>query len=449
VETIDLEYEIYLALWLVVPVLLFMLYTRRDTPGGFLVFAYLLGFITSHWFGALAHASPWSTFEDSTDTIIGFRYSSYALIALAAGTILIQKFRPVRWPRRHEVFEIAHQQSKLVELEHVARKLFLPVGIGSWIATFTPLASLPSASAVLSVGKQCLLLGVCLICWSAWHLGQKRRFTIFLLLSGLLPIVTVVSSGFIGYGIVMVTTILAFVAMFYRPRWHLLVGLTLMLYGGVSLWVTYAEHRNDIRASVWGGESTWDSLSKFLTTLSEVGPFNPANPEHLEAVDLRLNQNMLVGAAVRTTPALVPFRNGDTFYAAVAAVVPRALWPDKPVVAGSGNYVSEHTLIGFAEGTSVGMGQVFEFYVNFGTVGIVVGFVLLGALLRYFDVRLAEALMRNDWQTVMYVFLIGSGLLLAGGSLTEVTACAAAGWVTAWGLSHALSSMARRNRVAF
>jgi hypothetical protein len=444
-DAIDLEYEFYLVLWLAAPVLLLMLYTRRGTPGGFLVYTYLLGVITSHWFGALAHASPWSTFADSTDTIIGFRYSSYALIALVAGTMLIERFRSVRWPR----FEIAHQRSELVDLQRIALKLFLPIGIGSWIATFTPLASLPSADAVLSVGKQCLLLGVCFLCWSTWHLGQKRRFTMFLLLSGMLPIVTVISSGFIGYGIVMVTTVLAFVAAFYRPRWRLLVGLVLILYGGVSLWVTYAARRNDIRASVWGGESAVSTLNKLITTLSEFEPFDLTNPVHLESVDSRLNQNMLVGAAVRTTPALVPFRNGETVYAAVAAVIPRAIWPDKPAVGGSGTYVSEHTLIGFAEGTSVGMGQVFELYINFGTTGVVVGFILLGALLRYLDVRLAEALMRNDWQTVMYVFLIGSGLLLTGGSLTEVAVCASAGWVSAWGLSRVFSSIARRNRVAF
>jgi hypothetical protein len=448
-ETIDLEYELYLALWLAAPVLLFMLYTRRGTPGGFLVYTYLISIITSHWFGALAHASPWSHFVDSSETVVGFRYSSYALIAFVAGTMLTEKFRQVRSPRPQDFLEITDQQSKLVELERIALRFFLPIGLGSWIATFTPLASLPSADAALSVGKGCLLLGVCLMSWSAWHLGQKRRLTILLLLSGILPVVTVVTSGFIGYGIAMVTTVLAFVAMFYRPRWRLLVGLVLILYGGVSLWVTYAEYRDTIRTSVWGGEAAATSFDKLVTMLSDFRPFDLANPDHLESVDSRLNQNMLVGAAVHTTPALVPFRNGETVYAAMAAVVPRALWPDKPTVGGSGTYVSEHTLIRFAEGTSVGMGQVFEFYINFGTAGIVVGFILVGALLRYMDIRLVEALIRNDWPTVMYVFLIGSGLLLSGGSLAEMAACAAAGWVCAWGLLRVLSFIARRNRVAF
>ncbi len=47
--------------------------------------------------------------------------------------------------------------------------------------------------------------------------------------------------------------------------------------------------------------------------------------------------------------------------------IPRALWPNKPVVGGSGDLVSTYTGIRFADGTSVGIGQVLESFVNFGT----------------------------------------------------------------------------------
>jgi hypothetical protein len=326
----------------------------------------------------------------------------------------------------------------LEELDRIGKKLFLPIGIISWLATFTPLTELPSATAVLSVGRQCIVLAICLLCWSAWYRGHRARFVGWLAMSAVLPVVTVVSAGFIGYGIVMVTTILAFTAMFYRPRRVLLLGLLALLYGGVSLWVTYAPHRNEIRASVWGGQGAATSFDKVLTMLSELGPFDFSNRDHLEALDLRLNQNFLVGVTVRTTPTYVPFRNGETIYAALAAVIPRAIWPDKPEVAGSGTYVSQHTMMSFGEGTSVGMGQVIEFYINFGTAGIVIGFLGLGALLRYMDMRLVEALAHNDWRFVVLIFLMGSGMLQAGGSLTEVTSSSVSGWVVASVLSHIL-----------
>ena len=437
VESIDLEYLIYLGLWVALPTLMFLLHSRRGGIGGFLVYSYLLVFLVAHWFGALAHASPWATFVDPTDTIIGFRYSTYALIALCVGASLIEIARP---PRHYSIDDAksAERQATLEELDQLGRRLFLPIGILSWICTYTPLTDLPSASAVLSVGKQCLVLAICLLCWSSWYRGQRSRFTGWLAASALLPVVTVVSAGFIGYGIVMVTTILSFVAMFYRPRRVLLIGLLAMLYCGVSLWITYAEHRNEIRASVWGGESAATSFNKVLEVFWGIRPFDYSNPEHLDALDLRLNQNSLVGAAIRNTPTLVAFREGETIYAALAAVIPRAIWPDKPVGAGSGTYVSQHTLIPFAEGTSVGMGQVLELYINFGTAGIVIGFIVLGALLRYMDVLLVEALTRNDWRFVMLMFLVGSGMLQAGGSLAEISASSASGWVVATALAHIL-----------
>ncbi|MEQ1517110.1 MAG: hypothetical protein ABL931_11550 [Usitatibacteraceae bacterium] len=440
-NSVDIAFFVYLAAWLALPAVLFMVHTRNHAPGGFLVYTYIFGFIMSHWFGALAHASPWNNFSDSTNTVVGFRYSTIGMFALAAGALLIDVVRPLdlrqhshHVPKRMRATQIRSLQS----LDQLAAKTYMPIGIIAWLASFTALSSLPSAGAILSVGKQCLLLGMCLLCWSAWHQGNRSRVTLLLGLSALLPVATVLSSGFIGYGIVMVVTILAFIAMFYRPRWHLLACLALLLYGGVSLWVTYAAHRNEIRASVWGGENTSNRIDKLTKMISEFGPFDITDQTHLYYVDLRLNQNELVGAAIATTPAMVPFRDGETIYAAMAAVIPRFLWPDKPAVGGSGDYVSQHTLITFAANTSVGMGQVLEFYINFGLTGVIVGFALLGMALRYLDMRLAESLVASDWNTVMLVFLVGSGLLQAGGSLMEVAASAATGWVLSTALAYIL-----------
>src|SRR5262249_30725008 len=120
------------------------------------------------------------------------------------------------------------------------------------------------------------------------------------------------------------------------------------------------------------------------------------------------------------------FANGETILEAVLAPIPRALWPDKPSAAGSGDLVTRFTGVPFAEGTSVGIGQVMELYVNFATPGVFVGFIVLGAVLAYVDAKAAHYRDVGDWHRFTLWFLPGLSLLQLGGSLVEVTSSAAA-----------------------
>jgi hypothetical protein len=98
-------------------------------------------------------------------------------------------------------------------------------------------------------------------------------------------------------------------------------------------------------------------------------------------------------------------------------MLPRVLWPEKPVFAGSGDLVSRYTGRRFAEGTSVGVGQVLESYINFGTVGVVLGFLLLGAILTNVHVIARRRLLAGDQQSFVLWFVVGTAMLRPGGSL--------------------------------
>ncbi|MEO8112745.1 MAG: hypothetical protein ABI655_00095, partial [Phenylobacterium sp.] len=115
------------------------------------------------------------------------------------------------------------------------------------------------------------------------------------------------------------------------------------------------------------------------------------------------------------------------------ALVPRALWPDKPVFGGSPAIVSEMTGLHLNPNTSFGVGNVMEFQVNFGTPGVIVGFLSLGWLIGMFDVRAALAESRGDLSRAMLFFLPGAALLQPIGSMVELAGGAAAGWVAALG----------------
>jgi hypothetical protein len=200
----------------------------------------------------------------------------------------------------------------------------------------------------------------------------------------------------------------------------------------MSLYVTYMRDRTDIREVVWGGESVTARLNRLEDTFLNLELFDIYNVDHLQRVDLRLNQNYLVGMGVEYLDQHPDsFANGETILEAVFAPIPRALWPDKPSAAGSGDLVSRFTGIQFAEGTSVGIGQVMELYVNFGTPGVFLGFIILGAVLAYVDAQAARYRNSGEWHRFTMWFLPGLSLLQLGGSLVEVTSSAAAAIVVA------------------
>lgn len=422
-EVIDGEYYLYLALWLLVPAVLFVAHGRGGRLTGILLYSYYVAFFMAHWVGALVHASPWQEFLESSNTITGFRLSTYGLLALALGALVVRSGPPR--PRAQAGPMGRNPMDAFDDLAGV----YLAAGAVFWVLALTPVADLPGAGAALGSGRLCAVYGICLFCWSAWRKGDWARFRLWISAAVVLPAITVLTQGFIGYGITMLAMIVVFVAMFYRPRWRLGAGFVLGIYAGMSLWVAYGTHRTAIREAVWGEQGFDSRLTALWTTLQSIEPFDFSNPAHLEKIDERLNQNFLVGAAMQTTPLFVPYAYGETLYLAVLAIIPRAVWPDKPQVGGSGDYVSRHTMIEFARGTSVGMGQVLEFYINFGVPCVLLGFFCLGAFLRWLDVRFVTALERGDVGRAQFNFLVGVGALHAGGSLTEIVASMGGGAV--------------------
>jgi len=93
---------------------------------------------------------------------------------------------------------------------------------------------------------------------------------------------------------------------------------------------------------------------------------------------------------------------------------------------GAGRVVTEYTGISFAEYTSVGVGQVMEFYINFGTTSVAVGFALFAGILAMLDLRARTALDQADSVGFSGFYVLGMAFQQIGGSLMEVAASAAA-----------------------
>jgi hypothetical protein len=103
-------------------------------------------------------------------------------------------------------------------------------------------------------------------------------------------------------------------------------------------------------------------------------------------------------------------------------------------VGGGGSLVTEYTGIPFEEGTSVGAGQVLEFYVNFGLLGVLAGFAGLGFLLMRLDLGMMRAFAAGDAPGILLCAMPGLSLLQPGGNLIEILVAFVGAILGAWAL---------------
>lgn len=424
------------ALWLGTAALLLFRHWRSGKGVGIL-FTYMLSFGMLHWVAPALYLLPWYDTPQRELTAEGLKQSAVAMLALAAG-VEVAFWKAGRW-----IGPITSAPKFAVDPRF--GRLYLIAG-GVVYGVVAPFArSLPSIGAVVSTGSTLIVVGLALNCWNAWRERSQRRLWLWLAATCLLPLVTVVFQGFLGYGFAAMLSVFAVVASFYRPRWKLIVVGSALAYVGVSVFVTYMRDRDDIRAVVWSGGTFGDRMERMSTSFSEGEWFDIHNVDQLQRMDLRLNQDYLVGlAAVRLQRGQVDFARGSTLRDAVLAIVPRAVWPDKPMSAGSGNLVPRFTGIAESDETSIGIGQVMECYINFGTPGLLVGFFGIGVLLVLFDQGAVRALQRGDAATFTAWFLPGICLLQIGGSFVEVTSMAGASLVLVYVLSHLTSRLIPR-----
>ena len=120
-------------------------------------------------------------------------------------------------------------------------------------------------------------------------------------------------------------------------------------------------------------------------------------------------------------------------YDGMLALIPRAVWPDKPTTGGSGETVAQMTGLKLNQDTSWGVGNVMEFYINFGVAGVIGGFLTLGGLIGFLDLRAAAAERRGDLAQVIVYFLPGVALTQPGASLVEISGSTGAALLAAYG----------------
>lgn len=125
-----------------------------------------------------------------------------------------------------------------------------------------------------------------------------------------------------------------------------------------------------------------------------------------ETATRRISHTWLLAHVVEKSPAVVPFWGGETYKPLFTAMIPRALWPGKPLEITGGIFGKRYGLIPPESRTSLNLPWHVELYANFGNVGVLIGMALIGAFLAVLD-KLLNAPGRRDLEMG-----IGLGVLI-------------------------------------
>ncbi|MDG1953018.1 MAG: hypothetical protein P8J52_10540 [Gammaproteobacteria bacterium] len=234
-----------------------------------------------------------------------------------------------------------------------------------------------------------------LLCYDVFQKGKNLKFGYIAILFVIIP--TFTASGTKFKEIVFLVIVAAFWT--WRP-WvnsrKQIARSRRILIGSASLALILF-----IFGSFWEGglKGSWRSLKKSefelseesRGTLSNLGRFG--NQFMNETLDFRfedgnialikrvdtINQFQLV---LNRVPQVIPHQNGDILNQTFAHITkPRFLFPNKENLGSDSEFAEKYAGLTVASNTSVGIGYMAEFYVDFGIIGVVLGSFSLGLVI--------------------------------------------------------------------
>lgn len=407
---------------------------RRHVLSLGLPFAYCALLLLEHLPGAWAASFANESHARTLFVQTGIMLTAIGLCAFVGGV----------WISRQtlEKSGAARNQGQILSfLGAVPKEFFVFCLVGGWILTFAVrfLINVPSVNAIVEKGGVVWLLAVMLgLGWSVKRRSAKALLWGLALL--VYPAFVLVVGGFMSWGSASIVIVMSFFCVVVKRYAIFLLGCVVAAVVGMSLFVNYFEIRTDLRNAAWGGAPISERASLAAGIFTDFDLVSPDNPKDLEALDKRLNQNYFIGvAAERLKRGDVDFLWGQSIWEGAVAVVPRIIWPSKPVFGGSGSIVRDMTGLPLErENTAWGVGSVMEFYVNFGVVGLIGGFLVLGFTLARLDAGAARNLAAGDYGRTLVYFLPCVALIQPLGSLVELSGGAAAAllagfaWRWAW-----------------
>ena len=238
--TFDIKTGLYV--WPIVIILCQIVYrmTRLTSVG--LVYSYIVNLMVIHYFGALIYTFTWYVFPDYESVANGFEMSTYAVVFFGIGALLL--------PVAIKLFKFSLKPPKLVKPNNSLPLAYGISGVVFYYVLAPFLSKIPSFSTFVAAGWSLLIVSICLFTWRGWTQGNRKVLR-WLLLSLILPVVSLIGKGLLSTGIAALTICFVFFGIFYRPRWKVWICALIVLYMSLSFYVTYMRDRNDLRDAIW------------------------------------------------------------------------------------------------------------------------------------------------------------------------------------------------------
>jgi len=289
----------------------------------------------------------------------------------------------------------------------------------------------PMKDVFLQVGRNAAVVVICL--GAVLAVRDGRGYKSWAMWAAVIPLTYLIVWGFVSYGFIVFTIFVGFwfsiLASRRLSRKKIAFSAFIITYVLLSVFVGYMSFRAELREVIWGGAGYGERVSAIFNAFANTKLLNPFDFESLDWLNIRLNQYIFVGKAIEyhdQVPDL--WLNGKSLLLSLIAWIPRVFWPGKPQMGGN-HFVAEHTGMTFSDSATFGAGPVFEFYVNFGYVGIFIGFVVLGYILRLIDARASISLRQGRLHSFARLFTVGISIIAPLSEIFFVVSSAVASWL--------------------
>jgi hypothetical protein len=326
----------------------------------------------------------------SADRLHVFRYCAYGVIAMTCGVALMwwklrgfgDRLKPV--PQR-----VADAPALPWANRHFA---FFCLALGATAMLVRPFVDqIPTLNTAVRLSVNWMKIGV-IVAVLTWRLRKDRLPIIFAIAIYLpLAVFNTLASGFSPLSTdlaIPLVLVLGFVSGF---NWRSIVITAFASVVLLHMMAGWMGSRMLIRSGWLASFPLTEQIDMFLTTFWSNAVSFDRDPALVQQLLFeRIDMSDILEMQVLYQPSIEPFQYGYTIVDGLYALVPRALWPDKPVVAGFAEFISQFTGMVRPEEdqTSLGVPIEFELYANGGPAAVAAGLFLLGLLAAGMERRL-------------------------------------------------------------